>query len=139
MNSRRFARVRQRPRHKPGEMNKLEERYAAILAARQAAGEIDAYWFERFTFKLADDTRYTPDFVVQMPDGTLEAHEVKARANKPARKVNGVKVRPLGTRPLVEDDARVKIKVFAEMFPFRCVVAFSGGASDSWSFEEVGA
>ena len=101
MNSRRFARVRQRPRHKPGEMNKLEERYAAILAARQAAGEIDAYWFERFTFKLADDTRYTPDFVVQMPDGTLEAHEVKARANKPARKVNGVKVRPLGTRPLV--------------------------------------
>lgn len=136
--NRRFARARQRPRHKPGEMNKLEERYAHVLAARQAAGEIVAYWFERVTFKIATDTRYTPDFIVWMPDGTLEAHEVKARAKKPARKVNGVKVRPEGTIPLVEDDAKVKINVFAEAFPFRCVVAFCGGASDSWSFKEVG-
>ena len=88
-------------RRKPGTMNKTEERYSAVLADRQAAGEIIAWWYERWTFKLADDTRYTPDFMVQLPDGTIEAHEVKG---------------------FMQEDARVKIKVLPEMFPVRCVV-----------------
>ena len=84
-------------RRKPGQMNGLEAQHAAILTDRKAKGELAAFWFEQFTFKLADDTRYTPDFVVMLPDGVLEVHEVKG---------------------FLEDDALVKFKVAAEMFPF---------------------
>lgn len=51
-------------RHTAGEMNKTEERYAAILQARKLAGELVEWHFEAMTFKLAGDLRYTPDFVV---------------------------------------------------------------------------
>lgn len=82
-------------------MNKSEAAYAAHLDLLQRCGEIADYWFERFTLKLAHDTRYTPDFLVQLPDGELQLHEVKGH---------------------FEDDAMVKVKVVSEMFPFRIVV-----------------
>ncbi len=125
-------------RRVPRQMNRLESAWCEQIRLRQHAGEIAWWKFEGIALKLADDTRYTPDFMVQLPDGTLEAHEVKGRTKKPARKVNGVKVRPEGTIPYVEGDAKVKLSVFAEAFPFRCVVAFCGGMKDSWSFKEVG-
>ena len=84
-------------RREPGKMNGLEAQYAAVLDERKTRGQIIEYWFERFTFKLADDTRYTPDFVVMLPDGALEVHEVKG---------------------FLEEDAFIKWKVAAEMFPF---------------------
>ena len=59
-------------RHKPGVMNKTEEYYAELLEQRKLAGEIIAWWFESVTFKLADDTRYTPDFTVLLADCTME-------------------------------------------------------------------
>lgn len=84
-----------------GQMNKLEAQYAAeVLDALKLAGEIIEYWFERFTFKLADDCRYTPDFVVQTASGEMECHETKG---------------------FWEDDAKVKIRVAADLFPFRFV------------------
>lgn len=87
-------------RLKPGEMNKTEAAYAGHLDLLLAAGEIVWFHFEGWTFKLADGCRYTPDFAVMRKGGRLEAHEVKGRW---------------------EDDARVKIKVAAELFPIRFI------------------
>lgn len=85
-------------RHKPGEMNKTEQEYAEILEAKRLAGEIAAWWFEPMTFKLAADTRYTPDFAVLHTDGAMEFIDAKV---------------------LVADDALVKVKCAAEkFFPF---------------------
>lgn len=81
---------------KPGVMNKTEEAYAAHLEKRKLAGEISDYKYEAYTLKLAKDTRYTPDFMVLLPDGTMEFHEVKG---------------------YWQDDAKVKIKVAARLFP----------------------
>lgn len=64
-------------RHKPGEMNQTETAYAEILQARKLAGEIQDWSFERMTFKLADDTRYTPDFGVMHNDGSQEFVDAK--------------------------------------------------------------
>lgn len=82
----------------PGQMNKLEASYAVYLNQQKSAGLVLEYWFEGITFRLATDTRYTPDFLVQMPDLTLECHETKG---------------------FMRDDAAVKLKVAAAMFPFR--------------------
>ncbi len=90
-----FARARS---YTPGVMNKTEAAYAARLELLQRAGEIQSYAFESVKFKLAPLTFYTPDFMVIAADDVVEFHEVKG---------------------FWEDDARVKIKVFAAMYPFR--------------------
>jgi len=95
MTPNRFAKI---ARHKPGTMNKLEASYAARLELLKAAGEILSYSFECAKFKLAPLTFYTPDFMVIAADGVIEFHETKG---------------------FWEDDARVKIKVFAALYPFR--------------------
>lgn len=85
-------------RRQPGRMNKTEARYAAHLETLKQTGEVLWYAFEGVTLKLASDTRYTPDFVVMRAGGDIEFHEVKG---------------------FWRDDARIKIKVAAEKFPFR--------------------
>lgn len=90
--------------HKPGQMNKLEASYAMELEVRKRAGEIVNYWFEAITLKLAPDTRYTPDFAVLMADYTMELHETKG---------------------FFRDDAKVKLKIAAEKFPFKFVLVQS--------------
>jgi hypothetical protein len=81
-----------------GHMNKTESAYAAELELRKRVGEIVWYVFEGVKLRLADLTFYTPDFFLMRADGTLECKEIKG---------------------YWEDDARVKIKVAASMFPFR--------------------
>ena len=83
-----------------GEMNKTEAAYARDLERRKQAGEILWYAFEGFKLRLAKNTTYSPDFVVMIATGEIECHEVKGRW---------------------EDDARCKIKVAAEQFPFRFI------------------
>jgi hypothetical protein len=85
-------------RLKAGVMNRTEASYGARLELLKGAGEVVWYRFEGLKFRLADSTFYTPDFAVMLADGTLEAHEVKGHWT---------------------DDARVKIKVAAEMYPIR--------------------
>lgn len=87
-------------RLKAGVMNGTEQAYHEHLAQRQHAGEISWFKFEAMTFKLADDTRYTPDFMVMLADGQLQAHEVKGYWT---------------------DDARVKTKVAASLFPIEFI------------------
>lgn len=85
-------------RLKVGQMNKTETAYAQHLEVLLRAGQIWWYRFEGVKLRLADNTFYTPDFAVMGQGGVLEMHEVKGHWM---------------------DDARVKIKVAAEMYPFR--------------------
>ncbi|KRG69246.1 phage related protein gp8 [Pseudoxanthomonas dokdonensis] len=79
-------------------MNKTEIAYAAHLELLKAAGEVLWYRFEGIKLRLADNTFYTADFAVMASDGVVELHEVKG---------------------FWTDDARVKIKVAADQYPFR--------------------
>ena len=78
-----------------GVRNPLEQEYEEHLMLLQAQGKVLWFEFEPMTLKLAKQTTYTPDFLVQMADRTLELHEVKGRWM---------------------DDARAKIKIAADMF-----------------------
>jgi hypothetical protein len=85
-----------------GTSSKTEQSYAGILELKKRAGEIYDYWHEPFSLRLAPKTFYKPDFLVQLPDGILEVHEVKGHW---------------------EDDARVKWKVAADKYPCFAFVA----------------
>jgi len=95
-------------------MNHTEAAYALILEARKRTGEVQEYHFDALTLKLAHDTRYTPDFLVVLSDGTCELHEVKG---------------------FMRDDAHVKTKVAARLFPF--VIRVVRKSKAGFSFEEV--
>ena len=85
-------------RLKTGEMNASEAAFDEMLRLRVMAGEIAWYKFEGLKLRLADNTFYTPDFAVMLVTGLLECHEVKG---------------------FWLDDARAKIKIAADMYPFR--------------------
>lgn len=99
-----------------GVLNKSEQAYAAHLEAKKAAKLIEWYGFEAIKLRLADNTFYTPDFAVMAADGVIELHEVKG---------------------FWTDDARVKIKVAAALFPFRfkAFKARSKKAGGGWEVE----
>lgn len=94
-------------RLKVGAMNKTEMAYSNRLELLLRAGEIAWYRFEGLKLRLADNTFFTPDFAVMRADGLIECHEVK------------------GARAIFQEDAKVKVKVAAEAYPFRFIVAFS--------------
>jgi hypothetical protein len=83
-----------------GTMNKTEAAYAEHLDALRHHGEVAWFKFEGVKLRLADGCFYTPDFAVMGADGVMELHEVKGRWM---------------------DDARVKIKVAASLYPFRFI------------------
>ena len=95
-------------------MNRLERRYADRLELLKVAGEIWRWDFQSIKFRLADNTFYTPDFVVYLPDGRIEIHETKG---------------------FWEEDARVKFKVAAESFPFPFVAV--QWVKKAWVFERI--
>lgn len=84
-------------RRKPGVMNKTEAAYAQELENRRITGLVREWYFEAVTFKLAPDTRYTPDFLAILSDGTMEFTEVKG---------------------FLRDDAAVKFKIAASQHPW---------------------
>lgn len=106
-------------RLKQGQMNETEKRYAAILDIKQKAGEVLWYKFEGLKLRLADNTFYSPDFFVMTNDYELQVHEVK------------------GSAAIFEDDAKVKVKVAADMYPFKFFVAFSKPKSKGGGFDVV--
>lgn len=89
-------------RLKVGERNKTEAAYESMLESKRIAGEVLWYKFEGLKLRLADNTHYTPDFFVMRSDGQLEAHEVKG---------------------FWRDDSRAKIKIAADIYPFRFIAA----------------
>jgi hypothetical protein len=109
MTFRRVARGKVRPR---GQMNKLECEYAERLKLRERAGEVEWFAYEAVKLRLANNTFYSPDFLVMLANGDMEVHEVKG---------------------FWEDDARVKIKVAASIYPFRFIAVSKG--KEGWSVE----
>lgn len=93
----------------PKGLNKTEQAYADHLQQFYLARNILWWGFEAMTFKLAHDTRYTPDFIVLMADATIRCVDTKgARLN-----------RSTGTTTYyAEEDSKIKIKVAAKLFPF---------------------
>ena len=91
-------------------MNKTEAEYATYLQGEKEAGRIVAFWFEAWKIRIADNCTWLPDFVVIDCDGYVEWQDTKAwwkKANK------------LG----ITDDAVVKMKAVAELYPQIKVVA----------------
>jgi hypothetical protein len=97
-----WARAKTHQQHKPGQMNKTESAYAEHLRGEQSAGRIACWWFESVKVRIAYDSCWlTVDFMVQLPDGTLEFHDCKGGPT--------------------EGDAAIKQKVMADLFPFRLI------------------
>lgn len=98
-------------------MNKTEAAYSDHLELLKRAGEVAWYAFEAVKLRLADNTFYTPDFAVMAKDGVIELHEVKG---------------------FWQDDARVKIKVAADKYPFRFIAVKANAKKDGggWQREE---
>lgn len=96
-------------------LNKTEKQHHQNLLGLQRSGELMWVGVQCVTLKLGDDCRYTPDFVVIHRDGTIEANEVKG---------------------FWRDDARVKIKVAARMYPWMIFTAVSKGKG-GWEHEVI--
>lgn len=99
-----------------GTMNKTETAYAGFLNTLIACGDVIWWRFEGYKFRLADNTFYSPDFAVMRASGHLEMHEVKGHW---------------------QDDARVKIKVAASIYPheFIAVQALPKSKGAGWKVE----
>lgn len=118
-----FTSARSRRGNTPaGTMNKTESAYADHLQAQMLGGKILGWRYEAYKLRLADRTWYTPDFVVQTQDGTIELHEVKA-------------TRSTG-KLLIEDDAAVKIKVAADQYP-EFLFLLAGRSRSGWNITAV--
>ena len=86
-----------RTQHKMGEMNGTERAYSLHLDTLKQVGEITWWAFEAVVFTLAHRVTYRPDFLVHLPGGRTEVHEVKG---------------------WLEDDAACKVRVFSSLFPW---------------------
>lgn len=101
-------------RLKVGAMNKTEAAYDAHLETLHRAGQIAWRKFEGLKLRLADNTFYTPDFAVMASDGVMECHEVKG---------------------FWQDDARAKIKIAADLYPFRFIAVKVKAKKDGGGWE----
>jgi len=104
-------------RLKTGQRNKTEAAYEEFLRALHACGDVAWFKFEGLKLRLADNTFYTPDFAVMRTNGQMELHEVKG---------------------FWQDDARVKIKVAADSYPFKFLAVKPKAKKDGggWEVEE---
>ena len=106
-------------RKSPGEMNRLEAEYAALLEARKREGTVLWYRYEAAKFRLTDTdamTTYSPDFLVQLSTGEIIVAEVKGG--------------------FFRDDARLKLKLLVDQYPFRVVLARRPRKADPWTEED---
>lgn len=97
-------------------MNATERRYADHLNKKVMDGKVVWWAFESIKLKVAGNSFYKPDFIVQMHDGTIELHEVKG---------------------WMTEAARLRVKAAAERYPFRFVLVrpVKGGG---WNEEVYG-
>lgn len=107
---------RARAARQPPAMNGLERAYAERLELLRSAGEIRTWRFEAVKLRLGRHCHYTPDFVVVTAADVVELHEVKGHW---------------------EDDARVKIRVAAELYPWWRFLAITGKKGQDWQVEEL--
>lgn len=98
-----------------GTMNKTEQAYAKHLELLKASGDILWWKFEPAKLRLAHNTFYTCDFMVLRKDGQIVMDEVKG---------------------YMTDDAAVKIKVAASIYPFQFRIVRKKGSF--WTHTNVG-
>lgn len=99
------------------EMNKTERAYAElVLNPMIETAQIILWRFQPMTFVLANRARYTPDFMLLFANGRIRFAETKALW----KNAKG------GHSLHFEDDALVKLKVAASMYPFFEWVAVGG-------------
>ena len=106
-------------RKEPGVMNRLEADYAALLEARKREGTVLWYRYEAAKWRLTDRdslTGYVSDFVVQLSTGEVVLVEVKG-----------------GFFP---EKNRLKLKLLADQYPFRVVLARRSRKADPWTEED---
>jgi len=108
-------------RLKQGQMNKTEAAYAQHLELRRQAGDVAWYRFEGVKLRLADNCFLTVDFPVMRTDGLMEMHDVK------------------GSLRIYTDDAKVKMKTAAQMYPFvfKVVVPRPKKDGGGWEYHDV--
>jgi hypothetical protein len=98
-----------------GAMNRTEAAYAAHLELLKASGDVLWWKFEGVKLRLAHNTFFTCDFMVLKKDGHVCMDEVKG---------------------WMTDDAAVKIKVAASLYPFQFrIIRKKGGM---WNIQNVG-
>ena len=90
-------------------MNKWESEYAQELEVARQTGQILWWAYEPIRLRLADNTGYTPDFCELFPSGLLRFVEIKG---------------------FLRDDANVKFKMAAELYPFDFVMLRKQKAKD---------
>jgi hypothetical protein len=123
-----FNRFARHQRRKPGERNKTEAAYEQQLTTLYHAGMIYGFKFEGIKLKLADNTFWTPDFIVFANDGVVELHDTKGTTSKSRADGSKEKV------PWIEEDAKIKLKLVAELFPFRVFAVFK--TPDGWQKQQ---
>ena len=106
-------------RMKTGQMNKTEERFAQMLELERHAGKVQWWKFEGIKLMLAKNTSITVDFGVLPDTGILTMIDVK------------------GSKAMVTDDARVKMKLAAELYPFVFKLAYPRAKGEGWDIEEI--
>lgn len=82
-----------------GNMNKTEIHYRDMLELKKYAGEVIWWAFEPLNLRIGANCFYSVDFLVMLKTGELECHEIKGGH--------------------ITDDALVKFKAAAAMFPFK--------------------
>ena len=98
------------------QMNSLERIYAGHLEGLLHKGLILAWEYEPIRLRLAEKTFYTPDFLVIGKEGQVAFEEVKG---------------------YWEEDARVKIKVAARLYPWFYFAAVTR-ENRQWKWEYFG-
>lgn len=106
-------------RLKAGQMNKTEERFAQHLELERHTGRVQWWKFEGIKLMLAKNTSLTVDFAVLPDTGILTMIDVK------------------GSRAMVTDDARVKMKLAAELYPLVFKMAYPRPKGEGWDIEEI--
>ena len=120
-------------RLKPGERNKTEAAYEQHLELLKRAGEVLWYQFEGIKLRLADNTFLTVDFSVMNKDCVLEMHDCKPGTIK--KMADGREVLKI----FAMDDAKAKMKVAAEIYPFvfKYAIQKPKKMGGGWQIEEV--
>lgn len=116
-----MERMQAKGRLAKGTMNETETKYAVYLDQLRLAGDVLWWKFEPVKLLLAPQTTLTPDFMVMLADGALEMHDVK------------------GAKAIYTDDAKVKMKLAANTYPFvfRVVYPVPKGKGGGWDIEVV--
>lgn len=106
-------------RMKVGEMNRTEQRYEnEVLKPALLVGDVLWYRFEGIKLRLADNTFLTVDFAVLPASRVLTMVDVK------------------GAAAIVEEDARVKMRVAADAYPFAFQYAFPA-QDGGWTIKDI--